>query len=632
MVIGHVDHGKSALVRALTGTETDSLPEEKQRGLSITPGYAHRSYPAGVIDFVDAPGHEDFIAAMVAGASGARAALLVISAREGIAAQTLEHLRIAQLLGIETGIIAITKSDLVETAEQDLLRREIRAALAHSVFATAPIIFCSALTGDGLDSLNDALESVLKISTTQVNPPSDSFLPIDRIFTLAGLGTVVTGTLLGADLTTGGEAVVLPEGRKVSIRGLHSRGLPRETVHTGERTAANLRGVAVADIARGSVLCAAGSYAPSVCIDVEISLLPDAPAPLKHNQDLRVLFGTAHVVANLRIFGGDQLRSKHSAFAQLRFKRPVAGFAGQRAILRQLSPAATLGGAVFLDPLAAPARAGDASRIAVLEAASAGDPCHIAHALCTSASAKGIARLSDVARLSRKPLAGLQTALLPEFDLLEGDLIAPHSRISGCKAEIIGALATYHIQFPLHLAAARTILAKLNFARPLLDYCERVLIDNGDILEAGAGLTLEAHDPLTLMTDKQHSRMAEMITVFRAAGLSPPAAATVVHDQTDADLLALCIDTRALTALHNVGLDQRLVLDTQAVQSAAVTLLCAFPPPHEFTTSAARSALETSRRVIVPLLEHFDTCAITLRSGDTRRMAKAISVPTHDAN
>ena len=261
VVIGHVDHGKTSLVRALTGTDTDRLPEEKARGLSITPGFAHRTYPEGVIDFVDAPGHADFIQAMIAGASGAQAALIVISLADGIGAQTREHLAIAGLLGISKAVVAITKSDALDTADWPERLSDIRATLARTPFASEPLVVCSVQSGDGIDALHDALKDLL------LQPPKHSearhcFLPIDRVFSLPGRGTIVTGTLLGQDLTLDAEMVLQPAGQTVSLRGLQSRGEERETVHPAERTAVNLRGITAADIQSGSALCAADMGAP----------------------------------------------------------------------------------------------------------------------------------------------------------------------------------------------------------------------------------------------------------------------------------------------------------------------------------------------------------------------------------
>lgn len=344
-VIGHVDHGKTALVRALTGIETDTSAEEKARGLSILVGFAHKTYAQGVIDFIDAPGHEDFIQAMVSGTSGAQAALLVVSATEGIEAQTAEHLRIARLLGIASGVIAVTKSDLLCVDAYAACLARLRAAVGGTVLEDAPMVMCSAKDGTGLEALHAALQDLLNAPSCATTA-AQTMLPVDRVFTVAGHGTVVTGTLLGGDMNAGDAVVVQPSGHPTTLRGLQCRGAQRTHARAGERVAANLRNITADAVKRGDVVCLAPSVEATKCIDVEITALA---APLKHMQDLRVLFGTTSAVATLRLFGGGQLAQGQKGFAQLRFRHAVLGYEGQRAVLRRLSPSETLGGAAFMD-------------------------------------------------------------------------------------------------------------------------------------------------------------------------------------------------------------------------------------------------------------------------------------------
>ncbi len=621
LVIGHVDHGKTALVRALTGIETDRLEEEKQRGLSITAGYAHHAYPTGVLDFIDAPGHEDFIQAMVAGATGAKSVLIVISAAEGVRAQTLEHLCIAELLGITNGIIAVTKSDLLGAAARPEQQAKIQHDLAHTPFAKLPMVWCSAQTGEGVDALHASLETLLSQPVGSVGP-IQSFLPIDRVFTLPGHGTVVTGTLSGQVLAVGSEAMIMPQGRPVSIRGLQSRGVTRDLIHPEERTAANLRGVSVSEIKRGSVLCIAGSAAASHCIDATIELLPQSAHRVRHNEDVRVLFGTSSEVASLRLYGGGQLGVGQTGLAQLRFKKPVVGFAGQRAVLRRLSPPSTLGGAVFLDPQAVSTRSSDAQRVSVLEAAQAHDVPAIANALAKACG--GAVCLSDVARLARLSSTATRAMLSTGFDALGSDFVGSHADINACKSMILDTLASYHARYPLHTAAPRTGIARNTVAQALLSYAEKALLDTGSIRLRGAGLALSNHDPLALLTPQQSERIAQIENMFRTSDLSPPPTQSIIQDGADHDLLELCIDLGRLTVLRNVSLNQTLVFHTDALTAAAARLRTAFVPPQSFTTGEARTALGTTRKVIVPVLEYLDTQGVTVRTADARQMSALI--------
>ncbi|MGC1505845.1 MAG: selenocysteine-specific translation elongation factor [Sulfitobacter sp.] len=622
VVIGHVDHGKTALVHALTGIETDRLTEEKARGLSITAGFAHRSYAAGVVDFVDAPGHADYLQAMITGATGAQAVLIVISAVEGIAAQTIEHLNIAGLLGIKQGVIAVTKSDMLEPSGQAARLADIRRGLSRTPFAQAPLVVCSAHSGAGIDALHVAVETLLSRAPTAA-APSHSFLPIDRVFTLEGRGTVVTGTLLGKDLNLADAVTLHPSGRPIALRGLQSRGKSRNQIHTGERMAANLRGIAVTDIPRGSVLCAAGLVLPTTCIDVYLQMLADAPRPLKHMQELRVLFGTSSVVARLRLFGGGQLGPGLAGFAQLRFKVPVVGYAGQRAVLRQLSPATTCAGAVFLDPQATPTKASDRARSGVLKAARIGDAQGIATALSTAG--QGVCAPKDIARLSGIPIDGVVPALGDSFTLLTADAISPQDQIDAGKTRILTALAAYHHAFPLRPYAPRNSVISPAIAPELTHHLETTMIAGGNIRCKDGQLAAFDHDPIAHLDTDQHKRMSEIEAALRQAALSP--SGDVIHSTTDVDLLALLIDTGRVLALRNVALNQTLLFHAEALSAARTRLNTSFPAPRSFTTSEARTTLATSRRVIVPVLEHFDTTGLTVRTGNSRRMQTNVVSP-----
>lgn len=621
VVIGHVDHGKTSLVRALTGIETDRTAEEKARGLSIVPGFAHTAYPDGTLDFIDAPGHVDFIQAMVSGTSGAQAALLVVSATEGVGAQTLEHLNIAGLLGITQGVIAVTKSDLLSPIEHATCLTKLKAALSDTPLADAPMILCSAKTEDGLDALHDTLQSQL-LWPPATDAPLHSMLPIDRVFSLAGHGTVVTGTLLGHDLNVGEQAVVHPSGISVTLRGLQSRGQERTKVHAGERVAVNLRGAAVADISRGSVLCLPDTMQPSSCIDAHVQLNP-TDAPLKHMEDVRILFGTTNAVATVRLFGGGQLHGGQSGLVQLRFSKAVLGFAGQRAILRRLSPAQTLGGAVFLDPQAKATRSSDAPRIEVLAAAQPGSPKKIATALC--AAQRGALRLTDVARLSRMHPAGTATVLASDFTDLGEGWLATKQDVEDRKADMLQALGAYHAAHPLRMGAPQSVTALKRISPRLLNYVENALCKDQRIGRLGNTLALATHDPIALLTDAQKQRLNDLEASFLSAGITSAPQANAYQD-TDADLIALLLQAGTVVSLNNVSLKQILLFHADALDAAAITLRLSCPAPTPFTTSQARSALGTSRRIIVPVLEHFDTSGITTADGDTRQITAALPV------
>lgn len=615
VVIGHVDHGKTSLVRALTGTETDTAPEEKARGLTILPGFAHSTYSEGIIDFVDAPGHEDFIQAMVCGASGAQAALLVVSADDGISAQTLEHLQIAGLLGISQGIVAITKSDLLPQSQQALFMERLRTTLADSALADAPVVFCSASSGDGIDRLHETLQSLL---TAPPHSPiaRHTCLPIDRAFSVMGRGTIVTGTLMGRSLALEDGLTLQPSGRNVTLRGLQSRGKDRQVANVGERVALNLRGVDVTDVSRGMVLSTPAASAATGCIDVALNT---SGPTLKHMQELRVMFGTTSTIATLRLFGGGKIAAGGTRIAQLRFRTPVFGYEGQRAVLRGLSPARTLGGAIFLDCEAEPARAGDIARISLLQAVATQLPAAIAHALCSAQG--GVAPLADISRLSRLAKQIDVTEIGPEFEALNHSHFINTNAMTASYEDVLSALQSYHAQHPLHLMAPRNAVS-LGTASLLLSHVEAMLVRNGMIRREDRSIALVQHDPIAQLTEVQSAQIKSLDEALQASGLTPLPAPS-----TNPDLVTLLIDTGRAVRLENIGLKQSLLFHANTLHAAAIALNTAFPPEMSFTTSQARTALDTTRKVIVPLLEHFDDIGVTQRSGNIRQMTERLPVP-----
>lgn len=615
VVIGHVDHGKTSLVHALTGIETDRLPEEKVRGLSIAPGFAHCAYPEGTVDFIDAPGHADFIQAMVAGASGARAVLVVVSAVEGVAAQTLEHLRIAELLGITSGIIALTKADLLSGEQQELRSAEIRAVLAGTPFAAAPMMSCSAITGAGMGDLHAGVQELLRQDESSTIP-HQSFLPIDRVFSLAGLGTIVTGTLLGHALATDKALTVQPQGLAVSVRGLQSRGKDRAQVQTGERVAVNLRGVAVADIARGSVLCEAA--AASNCLDVRLDLSGGSAQALKHMDSVRILFGTSSEVAQVRLFGGGRLSPSDGRFAQLRFGKPVVAYAGQRAVVRRLSPPETIGGAHILDPLATGVKAGDKLRLNVLEVVETKNIRRIAAALIQQG--RGVASVEDIARLSRVKPEDVPALLNDRFAKIHAGQIADTHMLEMLQSELLVKLAEYHCDHPLKAMAPASVNASPKVAADVLRHVEAQLMKRGEIIKAKGQIALSDHDPFARMSAVQRDQVVQLETVFRDAALAPPSFDAVTIDDDERAILALLKDTGRLISLENVALKQVLTFHADALDTAAALLRECFPAQTVFTTSQARTALGTSRRIIVPVLEYFDANGVTVRTGDARHI------------
>lgn len=619
-VIGHVNHGKTALVRALTGIETDRLAEEKARGLSITLGFAWRDYPSGTVDFLDAPGHEDFIRAMVMGTTGARAALLVVSATEGFGPQTREHLRVAQLLGLQAGIVAVTKADLLAEDAEAAIGAHIAAELDGTFLAGEPVVFCSALTGVGMDGLNDAVEALIKRSPAPAHAPGP-ILPVDRTFTVAGSGTVVTGTLQGGPLQADGAAVLMPSGKSVTLRQLQVHGQTVEAAAPGGRLAVALRGVSVDEAAPGEVLCAPESLAPSLLVDIELTLSPDSARPLKSGDELRVMWGARQDMAKVRVLDDGPLAPGGRGLAQLRIATPVAVFAGQRAILRRPSPAETIGGALVLDPVAPRLRGPVGARRDLLAAAAAGDLARIADQL--AARDGGVLSMREAARLWRATADETRLALVG-FEMLGPDLAAAPGAVTATRQAYLTRLAEAHLNMPTR-AWAQIRAIRETFKRTtsvdLLDGVERRLVAEGEIRMSGGQVRLASHDPLAALSPDALARLRELEAQVRQGGAAPPDIGALARPGSeDAALVELLVDLGALIVLRNHALRQTLVFHITALDDALTNLRATFPPPTEFATGAARAALSTSRKFIVPILEFLDARGDTVRDGDVRRI------------
>ena len=605
----------------MTGIETDRLPEEQARGLSITPGFAWRGYPSGEIDVIDSPGHEDFIRAMVAGMTGVRAVLLVVSATEGFGRQTLEHLQIAALLGLGAGAVAVTKADLASPDTEAERRAQIKATLAGTFLAGAPVIFCSAVTGQGLDQLHAAIDDLRAVAPPPTALPG-AFLPIDRAFTVPGAGVVVTGVLQGQPLTPDMRMVLEPSGRSVSLRQVQVHGRTVEAAPPGGRVAVGLRGVALDEVRAGDVLCSPGHFTATSQVDVRLTLDAGAPRPLKHLDQLRVMWGARQDVASVRLMGAGAIAPGADDVAQLRFAAPVVVYAGQRAVLRRLSPAATIGGAVVLDPDPPVYRGRPGLRRAVLEAVTTGDIQLIAGQL--AAQDGGMVSLTELTRLARCDAPTAHAALAFDFQDLGDGRFAARDALATARTAYLDLLAGAHQAAPTRRMTAvgdiRGALAR-HTARDIVSAVERALAAEGAIRLDAARVALSGHDPLATLAREALSQLDDLEVALREGGLTPPDPASLTGSDPDlSDLLQLLIEDGRAISLRNVSLRQTLVFHPASLDDAVATLGSTFPPPLTFTTGEARAALGTSRKFIVPVLEYLDEMGRTTREGDLRRV------------
>lgn len=614
-VIGHVDHGKTALVKALTGTNTDRLEAERKRGLSIVLGFANYETADGWLHFIDAPGHADFIQTAASGLSGVDAILLAIALNEGPSRQTIEHLKLAQLFGIRDAVVALTKSDLSAPHTGAIHLNTIHELLDGHGFNSPSIVECSSYTMDGVDTLRNALGNVLAFDRPRT-PPKSVFLPVDRVFSIEGAGTVVTGTLLGGGLNIDDPLAVQPTGLKCSVRGLQIAGQSAHAASAGARVALNLRNVKAREIKPGYVLCAPGRSKPSRLFDVSI----DPPAPgvrkLSHMEEITVLFGTKHCSARVRLL---PCHAQEPIASQLEFHTDQVGFAGQRFVIRRPASFETVSGGEILDPEARLVRRHKDQHADVLIAAATQDPLAIARAISERDS--GCVELSMLERLARNPVVDWTDVLKPEFILSEDRLALSMSLIEALKIQLIEATKAQHADRPRRPHAPSPYLqsAFKRVPRALLDYALQSLIDDRRIELRLNGIALTEHDPKDALSDLQHRTYEETLERLRETGLMPePSRPPNGADQDCDDLLDHMIWNEHAVRLYNHSLKQTLVLHSETIHEAIMSLKEAFPGKQPFKTGEARDVLSTNRKTIVPLLEHLDACGITRREGDSR--------------
>ena len=484
-----------------------------------------------------------------------------------------------------------------------------------------PVLLVSAHSGRGLEDLHHQLETLAARCPPPL-PLTGAFLPIDRSFSLAGTGTVVTGTLQGGPLTTGAEAALWPSGRAVHLRQIQVHGQAVEVAEPGCRVAVNLRGVSAQDVASGEVLCAPGAFASSRLVDAELAVAPDSARPLRHMDEIRVLWGSRHDMAKVALIGAKAIAPGGRGMAQLRFAASVIAFAGQRGVLRRPSPAETIGGLVVLDPAAPPARGHAAARVALLEVVAVGDLSRIADLL--AARVGGVLDLAEVARLARREVSQVRADLNADFEDLDLGRLISRAAAAAARAAYLGELTEAHRQSPAraHLAvgAVRSTLAR-QASRDLIAHVERRLSAEQVIRLTGDRVALADHDPFAALTADAVGRLEQIEVDLRNGGMTPPDAATLTTGQPeDLDLLQLLVDTGRAVSLRNVALRQTLIFHPAALEAAAETLRTVFPPPTEFTTGEARAALATTRKFIVPVLEYLDAQGRTQREGDVRQV------------
>src|SRR5215208_3180371 len=617
---GHVDHGKSTLVKALTGIDPDRLAEEKARAMTIDLGFAWLTLPSRQsVSVVDVPGHERFIKNMLAGVGGIDAALLVVAADEGPMPQTAEHLAILDLLGVDRGVIVLTKVDAAEEDWLDLVREEVRELVSTTTLADAPIVAVSALTGEGIPMLLETLEDVLASSADTLSG-STPRLPIDRVFSVAGFGTVVTGTLSGGEIALGDELRLYPGDRRARVRGLQSHQEKVARALPGRRTAVNLSGITTEEVKRGDVLGPPGIMSPSQRLDARLRLLPDAPVPLKQNDEIDFFTGAAELPARITLLDRERLNPGESAWVQFRFRAPLAVLRNDRFIVRRPSPSETLGGGEIIDPNPPRHRRFRPETIAALETLAAGAPDEILLQTLEQRPLETKELMAGAAGLSAAQVDEALAQLIAEGDAVvlgrpgrrpgATDFVVATSLLRSLTEQISGALRSYHASQPLRPGLAREeARRRLGITQPrLVDDLITTVSGAGELMDDGATLRLPqfrmALDPARRAVADQY------LAAIRAQPYTPPGP----HEHG--------LDPETLAALEHLGEVTKVadgVYFAPDVWDALVQGTLAFIESNgSMTLSQLRDHFGTSRKYAQAALEYLDQLKFTRRVGDDR--------------
>ena len=612
---GHIDHGKSSLVKALTQIDPDRLDEEKRRGMTIDLGFAYMDLPSGRhVGIVDVPGHQRFLKNMLAGVHGMDAVMLVIAADEGPMPQTIEHLAIVDLLGIEHGVVVLSKADLVDADWLRLVEDEVRLLLAPSSLRAASIIPVSSLTGLGLDRLRSALDTELErtLPRQDLGRPR---LPVDRAFAMAGFGTVVTGTLVGGVLKQGDEIVILPGDRRVRIRGLQQHNRSVLKARPGSRTAVNLAGVDLSEVRRGDVLASPGTLAESRRLDAHLTVLKGAIQPLRHRATLLMYHETAEIQVEVSLLDADELRPGQQGWAQLYAAEPAVALAGDRFIIRLPSPANTVAGGVIVDTSPRRHRRRDPRVLEELASKEGGD----IETRIVLELAKHPRGLDDatLARVLGIPLSQA-TAVVEDLAAVAvvhrlGPLLVTNEQHHNLESTLTTALAGFHAAEPLRQGMPREALRSRS-GMPAAPFAALLssLAAKGVLTDGGAEVALASHQAQP--SAEQRASIKGMSEALESQPFSPPLLAELVQKFALTPALIQYLIAQGLI----VRISDEFVFTRRALDEATARLRGYLQSNPSVTVAAARDLLGSSRRYVLPLLEWLDSEKVTRRVGDDR--------------
>ena len=622
---GHIDHGKTALIKALTGVDLDRLKAEKERGITIELGFTSLSIPGNQrVGVVDVPGHEKFIKRMIAGAGGIDLVMLVVAADDGVMPQTREHLEICQLLDIKYGLIALTKIDLVEPDWVELIREDLLKLVKGTFLEGAPIVPVSALTGEGIPQLVSILgELVPKIKKTFTG--GIAFLPVDRVFSMKGFGTIVTGTLISGEISIGETVEIFPEGLHAKVRGIQSHNSPIETAHAGQRTAINLQGVEKSFFKRGDVLSHPETLEPSFRFDVWLKISPDIPQPIKHGDAIRFHLFTAQTLARIINYEGNTLEPGGEYFAQLRFSEPMITIPDARFIVRNIDATRTIGGGRILDPHPQKHRRNDPATRDWFKVLHTKDLEALLTTLALTNGLAGVTQKEVLRRISspQKEIEKVWKALLQSKTLVE---VNPETHQAFHKEIVVNyeqqlktLLQDFHQNHPLKpglpLEEARQRLGR-EVSEELFKYLINDVKAKGDIEVSGVVIYQTSHK---VALDAEQIKLKNEIAVsMRTHGLTPPtvrefATQFSVSSEEIKNILDLLATEKEL-----IRIKDDLYFLREHIVELKQKLISFLEKNKELTPGDFKEITGVTRKYAIPLLEYFDREKVTMRKGDVR--------------
>ena len=610
---GHVDHGKSALVRALTGIDPDRLREEKERGLTIDLGFAWLSLPSGrEVSIVDVPGHERFIRNMLAGVGGIDLAMLVVAADEGVMPQTREHLAIIDLLRIDRGLVVVTKSDLVDDDWMELVSSDIMDSLKGTTLQDARMVSVSSVTGEGLPELLGALDAVLD-GVEEKDDNGHPRLPIDRAFTISGFGTVVTGTLVGGRLSVGDEVELAPGGQRGRVRGIQTHKQSVKSGMPGSRVAANLSGIGHESIARGQILTDRGWLKESEALDVRLRVVQDSPVSVKHRASVTLHLGTSETLARVRLLDEQELGPGESGWAQLHLQYPIAAVKGDLFVIR--SHQGTLGGGEVIETLARRHKRFSEPVVERLSVLAEGRPEEVLLKALESMEPSSLRKVVEESGIAAEDVAPALESLLDRDAVTalgngrvtDGTVLYSGRGWAAVMSKSRAALESYHKQHPLRTGLPKEELrSRLGLGGQVFGKVIEKLVEDGALVEEGSAVRLPEHS--RVLSAKQQAEVDRYLAALDAQPFSPPTDLGI-----SGELVAGLVDEGKV-----VRVNQDVVFSAGAFKEMRDRIVEETKSVGKINVGKVRDMFDTSRKYALALMEYLDQQRITRRVGDDR--------------